>query len=143
MYRCYVCVVCVSISLAYLAESLSHTHTHMVYSHTHTHTVLQPGMPGRVSLTYTHMVYSHTHIQSYNLSVHVNLTSDVYFGDSSGLEQRLADFHGDINRFSSSLTFGWPHSQEQLSTFLGERYVKSIVILKIRYVFVSSYVGFS
>ena len=65
--------------------------------------------------------HTHTHTQSYNLSVHVNVTSDAYFGENSALEQRLANFHGDVVQFSSSFSFGLPHSQDQLTTYLGER----------------------
>jgi hypothetical protein len=59
--------------------------------------------------------------QSYNLSVHVNVTSGGYFGENSTLERRMADFHRDVVRLSSSLYFGRPHSQEKLNTYLGER----------------------
>ena len=59
--------------------------------------------------------------QSYNLSVHVNMSSDTYFGESSTLERKMADFHRDIVQLSSSLSFGLPHSQEKLNTYLGER----------------------
>lgn len=58
------------------------------------------------------------HTQSYNLSIHVNVTSEAYFGNSSTLERRLADFHQDIGQFLSTLSFG---SQDQLTTYLGER----------------------